>query len=92
MHPTKPRGRDEHVRQAYIIQDDEIMAEGAELDMYEARAFRRKYGMRRVFAGRPSTSLGILNKHAEGDFLAIGRDACDTAGVGPCELPTLKCY
>jgi hypothetical protein len=80
------------VRQAYIIQHNKVMAEGAELDMDEARAFRRTNGMRRVLARRPSASLGILDKDTEGDFLTVGRYSCDTAGVGPCELPTLNCY
>jgi hypothetical protein len=80
------------MRQTYIIQDDKVMSEGAELDVDEVRAFWRTYGMRRLLARRPSTSLWILNKHAKCDFLAVGRDACKTACVGPGELPTLNCY
>ena len=78
------------MRQTYIIEDDKVMSEGAELDVYEVRAFWRKYGMRRLLARRPSTRLWILNKHAKCDFLAVGRDACKTACVGPGELPTLN--
>lgn len=80
------------MRQTYIIQDDKVMSEGAELDVDEVRAFRRTYGMRRLLARRPSTSLWILNKHAKCDLLAVGRDACKAACIGPGELPTLNCY
>ena len=78
------------MRQTYIIQDDKVMSDGAELDVYKARAFWRTYGMRRLLARRPSTSLWILDKHAKRDFQAVGRDACKTACVGPGELPTLN--
>ena len=76
------------MRQSYIIEDDKVMSEGAKLDVYEVRAFWRKNGMRRLLARRPGTGLWILNKHAKCDFLAVGRDACKTASVGPSELPT----
>jgi hypothetical protein len=92
MHPTQPSGRNEHVSQPYIIHDNKIVSEGTELDMYETRPVGRMYWMRRLFAGRPSTSLGVLNKYAECDFEAVGRDACNTASVGPRELPTLNGY
>ena len=36
VHPTQPSGRDEQMRQTYIVQDDKIVSEGAELDMYKA--------------------------------------------------------
>lgn len=80
------------MRQTYIVQDDKVMPEGAELDVDEVRAFWRTYGMRRLLARRPSTSLWILNKHAKCYFLAVGRDACKAACIGPGELPTLNCY
>jgi len=80
------------MRQAYIIKDDKVVTEGAELNVDEVRTFRRMYGMRRLFAGRPSTSLRVLDKHAERDFSAVGRDTCNTACIGPCELPTSICY
>jgi hypothetical protein len=80
------------MRQAHIIKDDEIVSEGAELDMYEMRTIWRMYRMRRLLSRRPSASLGVLDKHAERDFAAVGRDTCDTACVGPCELPTSICY
>jgi hypothetical protein len=92
MHPTQSSGRNEHVSQPYIIHDNKIVSERAELDMYETRPVRRMYWMRRLFARSPSTSLGVLNKHAECDFEAIRRDACNTAGVGPREFPTLNGY
>jgi hypothetical protein len=92
MHPTEPSGRNEHVSQAYVIHDNKIVSEGAELDMHEARTVRCMYWMRRLFARSPSSSLGVLNKHAKCDFEAIGRDTCNTASVGPRELPTLKGY
>lgn len=69
------------MRQTYFIHDNEVVSEGAELDMYETRTVRRMYGMRRLFAGRPSTSLGVLNKNAECDFEAIWRYSCNTASV-----------
>lgn len=92
VHPTQASGRKEHMRQADIIHDDKVMSEGAELNMYETRTVRRMYRMRRLFARSPSTSLGVLDKDTECDFEAIGRDACNTAGAGPCELPTLNGY
>lgn len=59
------------MRQTYIVHDNEVVSEGTKLDMHEMRTVRRMYRMRRHFAGRPSTSLGILNKNAECDFMAI---------------------
>lgn len=80
------------MRQTHIIHNNEVVSEGTELDMNETRTVRRMYRMRRLFAGRPSTSLGVLDEYAECDFEAIGRYACNTAGVGPSELPTLNGY
>jgi hypothetical protein len=36
VHPAQASGRDEHVRQTDIIQDDKIMTDRAELDVDEA--------------------------------------------------------
>lgn len=81
VHPTQTSRGNEHMRQTYIIHDNKIVSESTELDMYETRTVRRMYRMGRLFAGRPSTSLGVLNENTECDFEAVWRYACNTASV-----------
>lgn len=92
MHATQPGRRNEQMDKPHVIHNSKVVSEGTELNMDKPRAVGRVYWVRRLLAGSPSACLGILDKDAEGDLEAIGRNARNAACIGPGELPTSDCY